>query len=97
MTKREIVEHLAEEHDITKADARRCVQGTLDLIRKTIAEEGRIELRNFGTFEVEKRKARKGINPRTKEEVFIPEKRVVKFKEGKLMREMVQGRKDTGS
>jgi len=92
VTKSEIIEYLAEEHDMQKADVRRCVQGTLDLIRETIATEGRIELRNFGIFEVETREARKGINPRTREEVFIPEKRVVKFKEGKLLREMVQGK-----
>lgn len=93
MTKREIVERLAEEYDLTKADVSRIVQGTLDLIIESIVEEGRIELRNFGVFEVKERKARKGINPRTKEEVLIPERKVVKFKEGKLMKEKVRGMK----
>lgn len=93
MTKNDIIETLAEKHDMTKADVRRCVQGTLDLIRQCIAEKGRVELRNFGIFEVETRNARKGINPRTKEEVFIPEQKVVKFKEGKKLKEMVQGQR----
>lgn len=93
MTKREIVERLAEKHDLTKADVSRVVQGTLDLIMESIVEEGRIELRNFGVFEVQERDARKGVNPRTQEEVFIPERKVVKFKEGKLMKEKVRGLK----
>lgn len=91
MTKYEIVERLAEENDISRADVKRCVQGTLDLISDTIVEEGRMELRNFGVFEVKKRKARKAKNPKTMEEVFVPERKEVTFKEGKRLRERLRG------
>ena len=57
---------------------------------KTLVEDGRIELRNFGVFEVKKRAARKARNPRTGDKVFVPEKFVVTFKPGKEMEEKVR-------
>jgi nucleoid DNA-binding protein len=65
------------------------VQKTFDAIVETLVEEKRIELRNFGVFEVKRRAARKARNPRTGEKVFVPEKFVVTFKPGKEMEERV--------
>jgi nucleoid DNA-binding protein len=61
------------------------VQGVLDGITKTLLKEGRIELRNFGVFEVKRRKPRKARNPRTGEALDIPAKLFVTFKPGREM------------
>jgi nucleoid DNA-binding protein len=66
------------------------VQQTFDAIVDTLLEVGRIELRNFGVFEVKQRKARKARNPRTGERVDVPPKNVVTFKPGKEMEERVR-------
>ena len=66
------------------------VQKTFDAIVETLVEDHRIELRNFGVFEVKRRAARKARNPRTGEKVFVPEKFVVTFKPGKEMEERVR-------
>ena len=66
------------------------VQKTFDAIVETLVEEGRIELRNFGVFEVKRRAARKARNPRTGQRVDVPEKFVVTFKPGKEMEERVR-------
>src|SRR5207249_3924377 len=69
------------------------VQQTFDAIMKTLLEVGRIELRNFGVFEVKQRKARKARNPRTGDKVDVPPKNVVTFKPGKEMEEKVRNLK----
>jgi nucleoid DNA-binding protein len=66
------------------------VQKTFDAIVETLVEERRIELRNFGVFEVKQRAARKARNPRTGDKVYVPEKFVVTFKPGKEMEEKVR-------
>ena len=66
------------------------VQLTFDAIVDTLLEAGRIELRNFGVFEVKQRKARKARNPRTGDRVDVPPKFVVTFKPGKEMEERVR-------
>ena len=60
-----------------------------DRITETLVDEGRIELRNFGVFEVKRRRARKARNPRTGESVSVPERSVVTFKAGLEMEERV--------
>jgi integration host factor subunit beta len=82
MTKRDMAKAISEEHGIPCAEAKAIVQQVLDGIIETLVSEGRIELRNFGVFEVKKRKARQARNPRTGEKVFVPEKAVVTFKPG---------------
>jgi len=66
------------------------VQKTFNAIVEALVEEGRIELRNFGVFEVKRRAPRKARNPRTGDKVFVPEKCVVTFKPGKEMEERVR-------
>lgn len=90
MTKKEIVKEISEEIGLTQLKTKEIVQKTFDAIVKTLVEDKRIELRNFGVFEVKKRAARKARNPRTGAKVFVPEKFVVTFKPGKEMEERVR-------
>lgn len=91
MTKKEIVKTISEEiGDLTQLKTKEIVQKTFDAIIDALVRDGRIELRNFGVFEVKKRKARKARNPRTGEKVSVPEKFVVTFKPGKEMEEKVR-------
>ena len=90
MTKKEIVKEISEALGMTQLKTKEIVQKTFDAIVKTLVEDGRIELRNFGVFEVKKRAARKARNPRTGDKVFVPEKFVVTFKPGKEMEEKVR-------
>ena len=90
MTKKEIVKQIAERIGETQLKTKDIVQQTFDAIVDTLIEQGRIELRNFGVFEVKQRKARKARNPRTGEKVEVPPKCVVTFKPGKEMEEKVR-------
>ncbi len=90
MTKKEIVKTISEEIGMTQLKTKEIVQKTFDAIVETLVEDGRIELRNFGVFEVKKRAARKARNPRTGDKVYVPEKFVVTFKPGKEMEARVR-------
>lgn len=90
MTKKEIVKTISEELGLTQLKTKEIVQKTFDAIVEALVEEGRIELRNFGVFEVKKRASRKARNPRTGQRVDVPEKWVVTFKPGKEMEERVR-------
>jgi nucleoid DNA-binding protein len=90
VTKKEIVKTISEEIGMTQLKTKEIVQKTFDAIVETLVEEGRIELRNFGVFEVKRRAARKARNPRTGDRVDVPEKFVVTFKPGKEMEERVK-------
>jgi integration host factor subunit beta len=90
VTKKEIVKTISEEIGMTQLKTKEIVQKTFDAIVETLVEDKRIELRNFGVFEVKKRAARKARNPRTGDKVFVPEKFVVTFKPGKEMEERVR-------
>jgi len=90
MTKREIVRTISEKLDMTQLKTKELVQSVLDCILDTLVEEKRIELRNFGVFEVRKRAERRARNPKTGEEVLVKEKLVVVFKAGKEMEDALQ-------
>lgn len=90
MTKKEIVKIISERANLTQLKTKEIVQWTFDAIIDTLIEEGRIELRNFGVFEVRQRKARKARNPRTGESVEVQSKNVVTFQPGKEMEEEVR-------
>lgn len=90
MTKKEIVKTISDKIGLTQLKTKEIVQQTFDAIVETLVEERRIELRNFGVFEVKKRAARKARNPRTGERVDVAEKYVVTFKPGKEMEERVR-------
>ena len=89
MTKKVMAQAIAEEMGLTQTEAKEIVQRVLDGITETLVQEGRIELRNFGVFEVKKRKPRKARNPRTGEDVKVPARLVVTFKPGREMEERV--------
>ncbi|HYV38225.1 MAG TPA: HU family DNA-binding protein [Gemmataceae bacterium] len=90
MTKKEIVKQIADDLDLTQLQVKDIVQKTFDSIVETLLSEKRIELRNFGVFEVKCRKARKARNPRTGEAVEVEPKNVVVFKAGKEMEDRVR-------
>src|ERR1017187_8021679 len=75
---------------MTQLKTKEIVQQTFDAIVETLLVEKRIELRNFGVFEVKRRKARKARNPRTGERVDVGPKSVVTFKPGKEMEERIR-------
>jgi DNA-binding protein HU-beta/integration host factor subunit beta len=89
LTKNDIVRTLAEKYELEIASTRRVVQGTLDMMLEALLKGDKVELRNFGVFEVIERKGRIARNPKSKQEVFIPERKVVKFKPGKVMEDKI--------
>src|SRR5947207_1044621 len=98
VTKKEIVRHICDESNkkkllegnLTQLATKEIVQWTFDAIIETLVTEGRIELRNFGVFEVKQRKPRKARNPRTGARVDVEAKNVVTFQPGKTMEERVR-------
>ena len=90
MTKRDLVMRISNETGLVQQDVLKVVQKTLDYISDAVTSGKKVELRNFGVFEVKIRKARIGRNPNAPEtDVPIPARAVVKFKPGKEMREAV--------
>ena len=94
MTKRELVILVSEKLGITQNEVSAIVQETLDTITDVLVDGNRIEIRNFGVFEIKRRDSRVGRNPRTGEEVPIPQKNVASFKPGKALKEWVQAGTD---
>ena len=90
MTKKDIVRTISEEVGLTQQQTKKIVQKTFDAIVESLVRERRIELRNFGVFEVKQRAARKARNPRTGHQVDVPQKFVVTFKPGKEMEAKVR-------
>ena len=90
MTKKEIVKQIADRAKLTQLKTKEIVQWTFDAIIETLVTEGRIELRNFGVFEVKRRKPRRARNPRTNKPVEVEAKNVVTFQPGKVMEERVR-------
>src|SRR5437660_12611380 len=97
MTKKEIVKQISDEIGLTQLKTKDIVQKTFNAIVETLIRERRIELRNFGVFEVKRRKARKARNPKTGDEVHVDPKFVVTFKPGKEMEERVRNLDKGGS
>jgi nucleoid DNA-binding protein len=85
MTKKDIVHSISEEFNLPQTTVKEVVQRTFDAVVETIIAEGRIELRNFGVFEVKFRKPRNARNPRTGEAVKVGERAVISFKAGRIM------------
>ena len=87
MTKRELIEKLAQKVEgLSLKDAELVVDTIFQAMTEALARGERIEIRGFGSFEVRQRRARQGRNPKTGEQVFVPEKRVPFFKVGKELR-----------
>ena len=89
MTKKDMAKAIADETGLTHGQATEVIQRVLDGITETLLHEGRLELRNFGVFEVKQRRPRRARNPRTGQAVDVPAKRVVTFKPGLEMGERI--------
>jgi integration host factor subunit beta len=90
VTKKEIVKQISDKLQLPQIKTKEIVQLTFDAIVDTLVSDGRIELRNFGVFEVKRRKPRKARNPRTGVAVEVEAKNVVTFQPGKVMEEKVR-------
>ena len=86
MTKKEIVLKIAEESGLKQIDIKEVVQKTIDIIIESLSKGEKVELRNFGVFKIKSRKPRIGRNPKTGAKVPIPERKVVSFKAGMVMK-----------
>ena len=87
ITKKEVVDKIAEKTDVKRSITKTIVQEFLDEIISELAKSNRLEFRDFGIFVVKERAARMAQNPKTLTPVEVPPKRTVKFKMGRLMRE----------
>ena len=87
ITKKELIDRIAESSNSKRVQVKRVVQQFLDEIVAELGKGNRLEFRDFGVFETKLRKARKAQNPKTLEPVAVPEKRTVKFKVGRLMKQ----------
>ena len=89
MTKVELIAAVAEAAELTKKDAERAVNATVEVITKALADGDKGSLVGFGTFEVKERAGRMGINPRTKEQIQIEASKLPSFRAGKALKDAV--------
>jgi DNA-binding protein HU-beta len=89
MNKADLVEHIAQRADISKASATRALDATLEAIVATLKEGGTVSLVGFGSFAVAQRAARTGRNPKTGEEVRIEAAKIPKFRPGKGLKDAI--------
>jgi len=88
-TKKDIVKHIASKQNLPQLDTKNVVQSFLDTVIDVLCKEGRLELRDFGVFQVKQRAQRKARNPKTGESVIVPPRKVVTFKPGKLLQDRI--------
>ncbi|MEM1437209.1 MAG: HU family DNA-binding protein [Pseudomonadota bacterium] len=87
MNKSELIDHIAEAADLSKASATRALDAALEGITHSLQQQEPVALVGFGTFLVRERAARKGRNPQTKQEIDIPAASVPAFKPGKALKD----------
>ena len=90
VTKRELVQRVAEKTGVQQINAKEVIQNFLDEIINELAKGNRLEFRDFGVFEPKTKASRVARNPRTGDKVEVPEKTTVKFKVGRLMKKKIQ-------
>ncbi len=90
MTKKDLVDHLAESCDMTKADAERAINCVVETVFDTLKKGDELAIAGFGAFSTSQRAARTARNPRTGAEVPVPAMRVPKFKAGKALKDAVR-------
>jgi len=90
MNKADLVEEVADRTGLTKKTSREAVNAVISAMIDCLAREEKVTLVGFGAFQVMERKARRGVNPQTREAINIPAKKVAKFKAGKSLREAVK-------
>ncbi|CAM2859753.1 HU family DNA-binding protein [Hathewaya histolytica] len=89
MNKAELITVMSEKSKLTKKDAEAALKAFIEAVEETLEKDEKVQLIGFGTFETRKRAARKGRNPRTKEEIEIPASIAPVFKAGKEFKEKV--------
>ncbi len=89
MNKTELIAAVAEKAGITKKDAERIVNATVDTIIQNLSKGEKVQISGFGNFEVKAREARVGRNPRTKQSIEIPATRLPVFKASKVLKDIV--------
>ena len=89
MNKTELIAVVAENAGLSKKDAERSVNATIDALVKALANGEKVQISGFGGFEVKEREARVGRNPRTKETIEIPASKAVAFKAAKALKDVV--------
>ncbi len=89
MNKTELIEKIATGSELSKADAKKALDATVAAIKDALVAGDKISLVGFGTFSVNERPAREGINPATKEKIQIAAKKVIKFKAGAELNDAV--------
>ena len=94
VTKRELIDRIAESTQAKRALVKATVHNFLDEVISELANDNRFEFRNFGVFETKTRAARTAKNPKTLERIHVPTKRVAKFKMGRLMRLKLNGQNE---
>jgi len=87
ITKKELIDRIADSTGHRRVQVKRIVQQFLDEVIAELGKGNRLEFRDFGVFETKLRKARRAQNPKTLQPVDVPEKRTVKFKVGRLMKQ----------
>jgi nucleoid DNA-binding protein len=89
MNKSDLVKYVSNKTMITEVDAKVIVDVLFDAMKKALEEEIRITIKNFGSLSVQDRKARLAVNPRTREEIKIPPKKVIKFTVSKKFSDLI--------
>ncbi|WP_267872692.1 HU family DNA-binding protein [Massiliimalia massiliensis] len=90
MTKTELIAAVAEKAELSKKDAEKAVNATVEAISNSLKDGDKVQLVGFGTFEVRDRAARDGINPATGKTIKIPATKVPAFKAGKALKDLVK-------
>ena len=90
MTKQDVAKEVAKKAQIAQKEAESVINAFLEVIERSLKRGEGVSFMGFGSFTVSKRSAREGINPATNEKITIPEKKVVKFKAGKKLKDSIQ-------
>ena len=97
ITKKELIDRIAEVHKIRNRTTKIIIQSFLDEIINELANGNRLEFRDFGVFETKNRAAREAQNPKTLEKVHVPARCSVKFKMGRLMKQKLNAPEQSGA
>lgn len=90
ITKKDLIDRIARDTGLKRVTVKKTIQQFLDEVVGELEQGNRLEFRDFGVFEVRDRAARRAQNPKTLERLYVPPKRTVRFKAGRLMREAVE-------
>lgn len=90
MNKSQLIDAIAKEAGLTKADARKALEAFINIVGKTLAKDDKVSLVGFGSFSVVMREAREGRNPATGAKITIPAKKVIKFRPGSELNNAVK-------